>query len=715
MGQFVIFVLTITILIIRLGYAYKVCRTEKCIEIATKFSRVMNPSIDPCDDFYGYMCGNWNKIYPISERDTERLINSHTVLHINMDLQKLDILTKKLIAASSKALKTARELFKSCMNVKKIDNDEAKNLLASLNRMGEWLLLTPEPVFGLKNFWQKYLKMEYQFITDNPFFKLTIGQHPMRSNIPLIILQKPTVFLSRTVEMNDLVKTEVIKAYKDYIRDVATYLRKNSGKRDVLPGMDKDIDEMIEFELSLTMLPPNKREIMTIDQFQDLYNRIGGDHPNAQIDWLSAIQFLFAQAKIKITKSQQVLVLHLEHFEHLPEILKATKSRTIANYIVWTFVRNSIKFSGKGLMSISKQFNDKIHRSGQAEFNRVVTCFTHPTLDKAISLEYVKRYFIESNKNEAQRIINHMFQVYKDALSKTDWMDQESRKISIDKLQSILTLLAYPENFTSTTIDKYYKNFKLGSNYLESMINIEKFNYLNDLSKMGRIIDRTQWEVEPTMTDAFYNTRSNSITIPAAFLQHPIIDPDRPQVLNYAVFGFIIAHEISHAFDPTGVRCNKEGKIVNLWPPHTHKIYKGKTDFVIDQYNQYPVPGLYKQRNAVYTRGEQTVTENVADLIGLQKAYDAYVDYLRMSGGEDMRLPGFENTTSHRLFFMFHALFRCVSMTTMNRVCIHDTDCHALPEVRLRGAISNHKGFGHVFGCEPGSRMNPLEKCSMFA
>ncbi|XP_066596353.1 neprilysin-11-like isoform X2 [Prorops nasuta] len=656
MKQLVFFVLCVTSLGVKMGYAHEVCRTEKCIEIANEFNKVMNVSIDPCDDFYGYMCGQWNENYPVSDDDLDLFVDSCSSLNTNLDKQKFDILTNTSIPASSKALKKARELFKSCMDVIKIDKNEASNLLSNLKKFGDWLLLTPEPIYYPKNFWQKYLQKEYQLIGDSPFFQLSIGQHPLYSKYPIIVMQKPRIFLSGTLELNDHNKRGIIGAYKEYIYNVASYLRRKSGKCNVLLGMDKDIDEMIKFELSLVRKEDNNRKMMNIGEFQNWYNGFGGDDSYAHIDWLESIQYLFEKVKIQITKSQRVLFHDLKHFQQLPEILKATKSRTIANYIVWTFIRNNIEFSGKSLKSIRQKFNDKAFEGGIQEYTREITCLMHPNLDKAISLEFVKRYFIESNKHSAQKMIDKILKIYIEDLNKIDWMDEESKEICSEKVQAIEMLVGYPDDLTSATIGDYYKNFKLGANYLESMINLEKFNYLVELIKMTEYVNRTEWKVESTVVDAFYNSRANAITVPAAYLQPPIFDPDMPEVLNYAFFGFTMAHEISHAFDPVGIRCDKEGNVANMLPLHIQKIYEEKAKCFTDQYNKFLIPELSCSKKPVHTNGRKTLAENIPDCIALQKAYDAYKKNQRENGDIDVRLPDFEDTSSDRLFFMFHAL-----------------------------------------------------------
>ncbi|XP_066596448.1 neprilysin-21-like [Prorops nasuta] len=134
------------------------------------------------------------------------------------------------------------------------------------------------------------------------------------------------------------------------------------------------------------------------------------------------------------------------------------------------------------------------------------------------------------------------------------------------------------------------------------MKNLEKFNYLVELIQLPEDINRIQWDVEPTMTDASYKAGANAMTVPAVIcsFQVFILIYQSNLVLLYAIFGFIIAHEISHAFDSIGVKCDKEGNVVDIWPPHIYEIYLEKAKCFIDQFNSILVPELCSSTESVY-------------------------------------------------------------------------------------------------------------------
>ncbi|XP_066596346.1 membrane metallo-endopeptidase-like 1 [Prorops nasuta] len=720
MGQFIILFLLISFIIVRIGYARQVCETETCKGISNEFTMGMDPSTTACNDFYGHMCGGWKRNHPIP--DDEESIDTLSFLDDRLDMQIIDILTNTSIKPSTNALKTARKLYNSCMDVVTFDGDGPRNLLDFLKKNGGWLLLSPEPVFTPKTLWQTYLLMDYQLLRPEPLFVVETDLHILNFAIQIINIKQPELILSETVIMDEKSNNALLRAYKKYIQDVAFYLSRKSGKCKPQLFMERDIDEMIEFELKLAKirefsLCKMKGEcvyrIMTIEGLQNWYNTLGGDDPSTRIDWLAIIQHVFQVTELKIKKSDMVQISNVEFFEKLPNLLKETKARTIANYIAWTVIHYGIDFSGRSLTTIKNEFFIKVKDKSYSKKEREITCLRHPNLEKAISFEYVKRYVPTNYKSEVRKIIDHILLTYEDSLSKISWMDLETRQKSIEKLQAMKIFVAYPDDYSSANIDNYYKKFKLGSNYLESVMNIEKFKYSKALNELREPVSRDEWYTEPTTINAAYQRTTNSFTVTAAILQPPIFDPERPQVLNYGAIGYIIAHEISHAFDDRSCTLGKDGNLEDWWPPLIYEIYKQKVFCFVEQFKKYEIKEASAKFGRICTNGELTLSENIADSTALQIAYFAYKDYQKKIGGIDIRLVNLEDVSSDRLFFMIFAYTKCSNIQPEKLLFNNFKECHACPEARVRGSISNHENFAFVYQCKIFSKMNPLKKCSI--
>ncbi|XP_066592407.1 neprilysin-like isoform X2 [Prorops nasuta] len=251
--------------------------------------------------------------------------------------------------------------------------------------------------------------------------------------------------------------------------------------------------------------------------------------------------------------------------------------------------------------------------------------------------------------------MNYIFEEYEDTLSKLAWIDSASKSKSLEKLQDVTKLIGYPNDYTSDTIDNYYKNFKFGENYLETIINLQEFEYLTKLSALRETINRTEWIFDPLKIAAHYNSLQNSIMVTAAILQPPIFNDDGPEVLIYATVGFIIAHEITHAFDINARAWDSKGNLGILCLVETCRIYMDRARCFVEQYGQYIVSQLSKGSHIRKIDGLKTLSENIADSAGLQIAYNVYKERQKQNGGIEVRLVGFENVTSDQLFFIVQA------------------------------------------------------------
>ncbi|XP_066592066.1 membrane metallo-endopeptidase-like 1 [Prorops nasuta] len=457
MDQFVIFLLLIFFIAVTMGRV-EICETETCIKLASTLKRGIKPSINPCDDFYEHVCGAWRENYPVSNAIS--YIDLHSFLHRNLDNRIIDILKSTSASASSESLLQARKLYNTCKHATVVDKDGPKSLLTQLEKRGDWLLLSHKPASPPTIIWQNYLKMEYQFLLGNPLFGIDIGEKMQSSNTRIIIVKQPDLFLPESNDKESQDHRNMMKSYDTYIRDVASFLKKKRGQRTCNTILKQDIDNMIQFELKLAekermrclknqhlflifvfngnqyktpetyrliktsghyrpmcIRRTNNRilhesfKILRIQDFQNIYDENGGNHTNAQINWLEIIQFQFKTFGYNIDSSEMVKVYNMQFFRKLPILLQATDSRTIANYIIWSFVRLNINFSGKTLISKKNKYEDKINGDGVVGGQSEFICSDNPNLYKAISLEYVKRYFPDSNKRKVSVFI-YYFPIY---------------------------------------------------------------------------------------------------------------------------------------------------------------------------------------------------------------------------------------------------------------------------------------------------------------
>jgi putative endopeptidase len=146
----------------------------------------------------------------------------------------------------------------------------------------------------------------------------------------------------------------------------------------------------------------------------------------------------------------------------------------------------------------------------------------------------------------------------------------------------------------------------------------ERFNYLDNLAKLGQPVARNEWAMTPQTVNALNLPILNGMNFPAAILEPPFFDPSASTAANYGSIGAVIGHEISHSFDDQGSQFDATGTLRNWWTPADFAHFKETSARLVEQYNAYmPLDGLH-------VNGQLTLSENIADLAGLAAAFDAY-------------------------------------------------------------------------------------------
>jgi len=203
--------------------------------------------------------------------------------------------------------------------------------------------------------------------------------------------------------------------------------------------------------------------------------------------------------------------------------------------------------------------------------------------------------------------------------------------------------------------------------------------------------------------NAFYSPNSNTMIVPIGMLQDPLYW-SQPKSLTFGAFGIVVAHEITHAFDDSGINYDSKGMTAQLYDNKTIEAFHKEATCLRDQYSKYSIADSQVD-------GNLTLGENLADHGGLSMALEAYNQW--RSKNKDVRLPALP-FNDMQLFFIGYALPWCSRHTdkhTKNQVM---NDEHSPERFRVLGPLSNSKTFSDTFQCAAGSRMNPMDKCSVW-
>ena len=238
---------------------------------------------------------------------------------------------------------------------------------------------------------------------------------------------------------------------------------------------------------------------------------------------------------------------------------------------------------------------------------------TSRALEEPVGHLYVDAYFPPENKRRVREMVVNIVAAFRQRIDKLDWMAPATRAEAQAKLQVLYVGIGYPDKWRSWAGLKVVPGDACGN-----ALRGERFHYAQQIAKLHQAADRTEWSMPPQLINAVNMPVQNALNFPAAILQPPFFDPQASDAVNYGSMGATIGHEISHSFDDQGAQFDAKGRLRNWWTPTDAAHFKTATAALVAQYSAYkPFPDLA-------INGQQTLSENLADLAGVGAAYDAW-------------------------------------------------------------------------------------------
>ncbi len=303
---------------------------------------------------------------------------------------------------------------------------------------------------------------------------------------------------------------------------------------------------------------------------------------------------------------------------------------------------------------------------------------------------YVEVAFPPESRDRMQQLVGNLTTALKGRIENLAWMSDATKTKALVKWGTFTSKIGYPTKWRdytglATSKDSYFGN----------VVAAQAFNYKWELGKIGKPVDKTEWEMTPQTVNAYYNPLQNEVVFPAAILQPPFFDPKADDAYNYGAIGGVIGHELTHGYDDQGARFGPTGNFEQWWTDADAKAFKALTGKLVQQFNAYEV-GPEKLK----VNGNLTLGENIADLGGLAIAYDALQH--ASEGKEDSKADGL--TRDQRFFYGWAAVWRSQLRPEALKVRLA-SDPHSPEGPRAIGAPSNHPAFAAAFGCKEGDPM----------
>ena len=308
---------------------------------------------------------------------------------------------------------------------------------------------------------------------------------------------------------------------------------------------------------------------------------------------------------------------------------------------------------------------------------------TNEALGFAVGEAYVARTFPPEAKQRAEKLVGDLKVALRARIAHLDWMADATKKAAYAKLDTLTPKVGYPDKWRD------YSDLKIARGaYFDNVLAAVGFETRRQFAKIGKPVDRTEWGMLPQTVNAYYNPLQNEIVFPAAQMQPPYFDAAADDALNYGGIGAVIGHEMLHGFDDQGSRFDAQGNLRDWWTGEDRKHFDARTAKLVEQFDAYvPIDDLH-------INGKLTLGENIADLGGLQVAWDAF----RLADPNAQNVDGF--TPGQRFFLSFAQSWRTQQRPEALRLQVQSNE-HAPAKYRVNGPVSDLLEFAAAFQCSP--------------
>lgn len=682
----------------------KYCSSPACVTAAANILNSMDLSANPCEDFYQYACGGWMKSNPLPE-DKTSMSRFEKLLDDNNRILKY-VLEDERFALKSEAEAKARIFYHSCMNKAKIEELGAKPMFDLLKKVGGW---TISGDFNIKDWnFQKTLELLHNQYEATSFFSWVIMVDLRNSSQNCLAVDQPEMILStRDLYINKTIDDKILSAYLSYMTKVGVLL----GGEEYATRLQ--MQDIVEFEMKIAqILIPEEERIdhntmyrkLTINQLQEMA---------PFINWRHYFNSAFKKVGREMYSSQPVVVMASDYIKKLSDLVTQYLSNaqgrvTVINYLAWTLVHSKVQKLSKSFREAGDVLRMVLMGSVEKEI-RWKTCIAavDNSIGFALSAMFVREAFHGDSKTMAQNMINGIKSAFKDNFPLLEWMDPETRKLTVDKVDSITDMIGFPEFIIyPDQLDEEYEELEFNeTEYFQNHLNVLHFDRIKNMKKLDLPTNRTEWIMTPSTINAYYMPPSNQIVFPAGILQPPFYDVTFPKSVNFGSMGVFMGHELTHAFDDTGRLYDKYGNLHQWWKNSTIINFQKRAQCFVEQYSNYDVQGT--KLNGLLTLGE-----NIADNGGLKASFHAYQNWIAKNHKE-LPLPAL-SLSNNQLFFIAFAQTWCSISTPEMELYAALTDNHSPGKYRVIGTLSNSLDFAREFKCPLKSTLNPEKKCEVW-
>lgn len=632
----------------------------------------MDTTVRPQDDFYNFVNGTWMKTTEIpADKPSWGSFNKLAEDTDNNALKIMDNLLKEKFKPGSEGQKI-QDLYAAYMDMDKRNADGISPIQPMLAKID-----AIKDLAGL----QKYLN-EVTPAGDNILYSWMVEADMKDSKMNTIYLGEPSLGLGRDYFQKDNEKNrETIQKYEAYVSSMLKKLGRENA--------DEVAKNIVKFEKDIA------NTYLTNEQSRDA-NLYYNPRTTAELSKLVKNINLPDYLKQVGVNTDKVIIGEINFYKNFDKFINQQNLPLIKDYLKFHLLDNGASFLTAELDNMKFDFYNKYLRGQQEQraLNKRAYSTISYTIGEAFGKLYVEKYFPAEAKAQMVELIDYLKKSFRQHITDLEWMSDSTKTKAFEKLDKFTVKVAYPDKWKDYS-KLEIKSLKDGGSLYGNLQNISEWQYNQDLAEVGKPVDKTKWEMTPQTVNAYYNPLNNEIVFPAAILQPPFFNPKADAAFNFGGIGAVIGHEMTHGFDDQGAQFDADGNLVDWWLPVDKTNFERVTNQLAAQYDKYePVPGAFV--NGKFTNGE-----NIADLGGVNIAYDALQMYLKDKGDPDV-ISGY--TQNQRFFLSWATVWRTKSSEEYmaNQV---KTDPHSPGYFRSFGPLVNTDAFYEAFNLKEGDKL----------
>jgi endothelin-converting enzyme/putative endopeptidase len=653
----------------------------------------VDTSVQPCENFYEYVCRNAANPIPADQAAWG------VAGQLNMWNRQVlrEILEKNQAANASRTPNEQKigDFYASCMTQAGAGANDLKAiepLLARINDMNDKREIAEVLAQLHRSFGSAWEGDNNQ----TPAPLLGFGPTPDFNDVNRVVAgvdQGGLGLPSRDFYLKD---DEKSKAIRDSYKALIVELLKMDGANEA--DATRDASTILRVETAMAKAQMDNIDRRDPNKANNRYTLAELKALTPAFDWASYFEEIGTPAVPLYEVSAPVF------FRTLNKLITDEDLATWKVYLRWHTLLDSSRYLGNSWRDA--EFNFEKQLTGQAKQPpdwRRCTNAVDSKIGEALGQVYVAQVFPPESKARALKMITEIEAAMSRNIDEITWMQPETKRQAHMKLAAVINKIGYPDKWIdystlAVTRDSYVANVERAT----------AFELRRQLGFIGKPLDRTQWYMTPPTLNAYEDPQQNTINFPAGMLQPPFFDAQKDDVANYGAEGAVAGHELTHDFDDEGRKFDLHGDLKDWWTPADEKAYDQRGECIAKEYTG-PVPGVADvQQNGKLTQGEDT-----ADNGGIHLALSALAQDLKEQGKtmEDKDEHGFTNL---QRFFIAYGTAWCDEYRPELERTLVLTNTHSLPELRVNNVVSNMPEFQNAFSCKAGQPMVHGTRCRVW-